>query len=91
MSVRKKKDSLEVKMNIIEHCTVSCNISSLHYSSGIGYKALRVYLEELKSKDIIREFVAEDKRVRFRTTEKGKEILKLFKQLKTKIDGKIRQ
>ena len=91
MSIRKKKNSLEVKMNIIEYCTVSCNISSLHYSSGIGYKALRVYLEELKSKDIVREFVAEDKRVRFQTTEKGKEILKLFKQLITKIEGKTRQ
>jgi predicted transcriptional regulator len=80
-----KRNRIEVMAKILSDTKTSCNRTLIFYNCDLNDQQLQLYLDFLLMKRLMARNVDEDGEERFVTTTKGKNFVKNFQALQTKI------
>lgn len=75
----KRRSNIIIAMNILNICINGASKTKIVYQANLNFSTVCPYLENLKNKGLIEEFL-KDSRVMYRTTPKGLEWKKKFDQ-----------
>lgn len=79
-----QRRSGEIEARILELCLDGLGKTAIVYNSNLNFATANRYLKSLKSKDLIE--VIPGERPIYKTTQKGKSVLKYIKKIKDIID-----